>query len=180
MPAAIVAGIGAAGSLIGALTTGAQKRRAEREYERQIGQLKPSESILDYYNKAYNMYAPNAYQSAEYNQQMRNIAANQAAGVGALQSRRSALAGIPSITQATNLASQGAGARAEAAQRANLGLLGQAAQLKTREMQRPEQARLGLAGQRAAALAGTENVWLQNAMSGISTAATALSGGSKS
>jgi hypothetical protein len=168
---AIISGVGALGQGIGALVTAGKRRRAERELEAEVGKMQVPESITDYYNKALARYSPNAYQSAEYNQQMRNILANQAAGVSALQSRRSALAGLPSITQGTNLASQRAVSAAEQAQRANLAQLGGAASAKAQQENLIRQAKLNLKAQRAAALAGTENVLLGGAMKSLGNAA---------
>lgn len=169
---AIISGAAALGQGIGALVTAGKRRRAERALEADIAKMQVPESITDYYNKALARYSPNAYQSAEYNQQMRNILASQAAGVSALQSRRSALAGLPSITQGTNVASQRAVSQAEQAQRANLAQLGGAAGTLAQQQNLIRQAKLNLQAQRAAALAGTENVLLGGAMKSLGNAAT--------
>jgi hypothetical protein len=169
---AIISGAAALGQGIGALVTAGKRRKAERALEAEVGQMKVPESITNYYTQALARYSPNAYQSAEYNQQMRNILANQAAGVSALQSRRSALAGLPSITQGTNVASQRAAAQAEQAQRANLAQLGGAAGTLASQENLIRQAKLNLKAQKAAALAGTENVLLGGAMKSLGNAAT--------
>ena len=156
---------------VNSLITAKKRKAAEAALEAQVAQEKPNASILDFYNKAYNRYAPNAYQSAEYNAQMRNILANQATGVAGLQDRRSALAGIPSITQGTNVASQRAAASAEAAQRANLGMLGQAASAKAGEENRIRQMKLNLMAQKAGQLAQTGNIQGQAALKGLENAA---------
>jgi hypothetical protein len=154
-----------------AIQTAAKRRAAEAALEAQVAKEKPNESILDFYNKAYNRYAPNAYQSAEYNAQMRNILSNQATGINALQERRSALAGIPSIVQGTNVASQRAAAGAEAAQRANLGMLGQATSAKAGEENRIRQMKLNLMAQKAGQLAQTGNIQGTAALKGLENAA---------
>jgi len=153
-----------------AIQTAKKRKDAEAALEAQVAQEKPNESILDFYNKAYNRYAPNAYQSAEYNAQMRNVLANQATGIAGLQDRRSALAGIPSITQGTNVASQRAAASAEAAQRANLGMLGQAASAKAGEENRIRQMKLNLMAQKAGQLAQTGNIQGTAALKGLENA----------
>jgi hypothetical protein len=152
------------------LVTAQQRKAAEAALEKEVAAQKPNQSILDYYNKAYNQYSPNAYQSSEYNAQMRNVLGNQAAGISALQDRRSALAGIPSITQATNIAAQRAGAGAEAAQRANLGILGSAAGMKAGEENRIRQMKLNLMAQKAGQLAQTGNIQGTSALKGLENA----------
>jgi hypothetical protein len=167
-----ISGAGALGQGIASAVTAGKRRRAEKELEAEVGKMQVPESITDYYNKAYARYSPNAYQSAEYNQQMRNILANQATGISALQSRRSALAGLPSITQGTNLASQRAVAAAEGAQRANLAQLGGAAGTLAQQQNLIRQAKLNLKAQKAAALAGTQNILAQGATKSLGNAAT--------
>jgi hypothetical protein len=156
---------------IKSIQTARQRDAAEKALEAQVAQEKPNESILDFYNKAYNRYNPNAYQSAEYNAQMRNILSNQATGINSLQERRSALAGIPSIVQGTNVASQRAAAGAEAAQRANLGMLGQATSAKAGEENRIRQMKLNLMAQKAGQLAQTGNIQGTAALKGLQNAA---------
>lgn len=175
MPVAATLAIPAAGALIsGVSAIGAAHKRnkAERDLESFAKTDKVNESILDFYNKAYNQYNPNAYQSAEYNAQMRNILGNQATSIGALQDRRSALAGIPSIMQGTNTASQRAAAQAEAAQRANLGMLGQAAGAKAREEQRVFGNIFNLKAQKAAAQAAATRQYTQSMFDSIGNAGT--------
>lgn len=169
---AVISGAGALGQGIASIVTAGKRRRAERDLEADVAKMQVPESITDYYNKAYARYAPNAYQSAEYNQQMRNILASQAAGVSALQSRRSALAGLPSITQGTNVAAQRAAVAAEQAQRANLSQLGGAASSLSQQQNLIRQAKLNLKAQKAAALAGTQNIQAQGALKSLGNAAT--------
>jgi len=169
MPTAIPLA-GAAISGISSLVAAGKRNKSERDLEKFAATDRLSSSILDYYNKAYNQYSPNAYQSAEYNAQMRNVLGSQAAGINALQNRRSALAGIPSITQATNVATQRAGAGAEAAQRANLGILGQAAGAKAREEQRLFGNIFNLKAQKAAANAATQRQYTQSMFDSLGNA----------
>ena len=163
---------GAAISGISSLVAAGKRNKAEKDLEQFAATDKINQSILDYYNKAYNQYSPNAYQSAEYNAQMKNVLGNQAAGINALQNRRSALAGIPSITQATNVATQRAGAGAEVAQRTNLGILGQAAGAKAREEQRLFGNIFNLKAQKAAARAATQRQYTQSMFDSLGDAAS--------
>lgn len=169
--AAGISGLSALGQGISSIFTAKKRKKAERELESEVNKMKVPESIMDYYNKAYNKYSPNAYQSAEYNQQMRNVLANQASGIGALQNRRSALAGIPSIVQGTNVAAGRAAAGAEATQRANLAQLGGAASSKAQQENLIRQAKLNIKAQKASALAGTQNIQRQGAFNALGNAA---------
>lgn len=161
---AAIAGAGALAQGIGSLFTAKKRRKAEREYEAEIAKQKPDEGIMDVYNKALARYNPNAYQSAFYNQQKQNVLGQQAAGIGALQDRRSALAGIPSITQASNRALQSAGVAAEQQQAQQLGQLSGAAGAVAAEKNRIKNLKLGVMGRKAANLAETQNMLTQGAI----------------
>ena len=135
----------------------------EQDVKNQFANLKPQESILDYYNKSYNEYDPNAYRSAEYQQQMRNIMASQATALNAAQNRRGALAAIPGLVRTTDVASQGAVSAAEAAKGAKLSRLGQASGMLASEKNRIRYGQLGLLQQEAAAKAAQSREEAQNA-----------------
>jgi hypothetical protein len=160
----VESGVGALAQGVGALFTAKKRKRAEREYEAEIAKQKPDEGIMDVYNKALSRYNPNAYQSAFYNQQKQNVLGQQAAGIGALQDRRSALAGIPSITQASNRALQSAGVAAEQQQAQQLGQLSGAASAVAAEKNRIKNLKLGVMGRKAANLAETQNQLTQGAI----------------
>jgi hypothetical protein len=174
LPLAALAAIPGVIDLTRSIFAGKEVKADQAKLEAEARAMKVPESIMDVYNKNLARYSPNAYQSAEYNQQMRNVLANQAAGVSALQSRRSALAGLPSITQGTNVASQRAASSAEQAQRANLAQLGGAAGTLASQQNLIRQAKLNLKAQKAAALAGTENVLLGGAMKSLGNVGTLL------
>lgn len=167
-----IAGLGAIGQGIGALVTSGKRRAAERALEADIAKMQVPESITDYYNKALARYSPNAYQSARYNEAMRQARATEAGAISAAQNRRSALQAIPSIVQGTNLATQRAASAAEAAQAQELAQLGGAASTLSQQQNLIRQAKLNLQAQKAAALAGTENVLLGGAMKSLGNAAT--------
>lgn len=149
-----------------------QRRKAEQELERFASTDKVNESIKDFYNKAYNRYAPNAYQSAEYNQQARNIGSSLASGLNAAQDRRGALAALPGLVQGANRAYQGAAASAEARQAAALSQLGGAASAKAREEQRVYANKFGLLAQKAAQKARTQNTLMQGGLKSLADAAS--------
>lgn len=157
---------------IGALNASAKRKAAEKDLEQKVNATQVNSSILDYFNKANNQYNPNAYQSAEYNQQMRNIGGITASQLNALQDRRSALAGISAIGQGAAQSSQRAAASAEQAQRANLGVLGQATNMKAGEENMIRKMKLDLAAQKAAAKAETQNALTQGAFNALGNAGT--------
>jgi hypothetical protein len=128
-------------------------KNLEDKTKAEFAKLKPNESILDYYNKAYNQYDRNPYQSLFYNQQMNNIGRNAATGLNAAQQRRGGLSVIPSITQGMSDASQKAGVAAESMGAQALGRLGQAAGAKAGEENRIKGLQLGLLQTEAAAKA---------------------------
>lgn len=161
---ASIAGAGALAQGIGAIFTSKKRKRAQAEYEAEIAKQKPDEGVLDVYNKALARYNPNAYQSAFYNQQKQNILGQQATGIGALQDRRSALAGITSMTQASNRALQNAGIAAEQQQAQQLSQLSGAASAAAAEKNRIKNLKLGVMGRKAAELAQTQNQLTQGAI----------------
>jgi hypothetical protein len=172
LPLAALAAIPGVIDLTRSIFAGKEVKADQAKLEAEARAMKVPESIMDVYNKNLARYSPNAYQSAEYNAQMRNVLANQAAGVSALQSRRSALAGLPSITQGTNVASQRAAASAEQAQRANLSQLGGAAGSLAQQQNLIRQAKLNLMAQKAAAGAQRQNLLGQSALKSFTNAAT--------
>lgn len=169
---AAISGAGALGQGIASAFTARKRKEAEKALEAEVDLMKVPESITDIYNKNLARYSPNAYQSAEYNQQMRNVLANQASSINALQNRRSALAGIPSIMQGTSRAAGDVAARAERAQGENLRQLTGAAGALAQQQNLIRQAKLNLMAQKAAAYAGTQNVREQGALNSLGNAAT--------
>lgn len=169
-----VAGAGAIAQGIGAIGASKKRKKAEAAYEAEVAKQKPDEGIMDVYNKAYARYNPNAYQSAFYNQQKQNVLGQQATGISALQDRRSALAGIPSITQASNKALQSAGVAAEQQQAQQLSQLSSAAGAAASQKQRISDLKLGILGRKAAAAAERQNQLTQGA---INTGMSALTMG---
>lgn len=167
-----VAGAGALAQGIGAIGAAKKRKKAEAAYEAEANKQKVDEGVMDVYNKALARYNPNAYQSAFYNQQKQNVLGQQAAGLSALQDRRSALAGIPSITQASNRALQSAAVGAEQQQAQQLGQLSSAAGAVSAQRQRIADLKMGILGRKASEAAQRQNELTQGAintgMSGLS------------
>lgn len=172
-----VAGAGALAQGIGAIGAAKKRKRAEAAYEAEANKQKVDEGVMDVYNKALARYNPNAYQSSFYNQQKQNVLGQQAAGLSALQDRRSALAGIPSITQASNRALQSAAVGAEQQQAQQLGQLSSAAGAVSAQRQRIADLKMGILGRKAAAAAQRQNELTQGA---INTGMSAIGMGFKS
>jgi hypothetical protein len=124
------AGIGAIQSIAGLI----QAKRAQKQLERlQSPTYKQSAGILDFYQKALAKYNVNPYQTDFFRMQEKLADRGVTSGVGMLQQRGSALAGISNLIQGRQDALQKAGATAEQIQQQNLSQLGQASQLKRQE-----------------------------------------------
>ncbi len=113
-----------------------QKKKATKELERmQSPTYTANQGIMDYYNKALQRYNVDPYQTSMYKMQQQSANRGLASGLNALQSRRSALAGVSNLVQGYDDASLKAGAAAEQQQGQNLSQLGQAAGMKAGEQQ---------------------------------------------
>ena len=64
------------------------KKKAERNLENYANSYKPNQSIMDFYNKAYARYNPNAYNSAEYQNSVNQNNRSLVTGINAAQDRR--------------------------------------------------------------------------------------------
>lgn len=128
---AIAQGIGGiAQTVIG----GIQSHKAQKALERlQSPTYTPNKSIMDYYNKALQRYNTNPYQSQQYQYATQRADRNMAAGIGALNSRASAVGGISRLAALSNDAALQAGVQAEQQQNQRFGQLGQAAGMKAGE-----------------------------------------------
>jgi hypothetical protein len=171
----IAGGAQALGGVAQTLFSG--EKKANRKLEAFAKTIKPSSSILDYYNKALAKYSPNAYTSAAYQQQQNQIGRNLATGITSSQNRRGGLATIGGLVQNANDASARAGAAAEQQQGQNLSRLGQAAQMQTREMQRPEEMQYNLLSAKAGQAASRKNQGLKNIFGGLTTVGGIAAGG---
>lgn len=139
----------------------------------------PSKSINDYYQEALNRYSASPYASMMYQNAQNRIAQSQAAGINALQDRRSGLAGIGAIVGQGQNALNQAGAQAEQMRRQDFSMLGRAAGMKASDDQTafqynqllPYQKRMSIFGAKASAGNQMMNSGLQNMFGGISSAA---------
>ena len=162
------------------------RKKAQREMEGLLDKsptYNPNKGIMDYYQESLNRYNENPMQSAMYQNQMRNAQRVTAQGLGALQDRRSALAGVGRLAAIQNDASQNALAQAESRRDARFGQLGQATQMKAGEDRRafdinvlsPYQRRLQMAQMKAGAANARFDAGLQNMFGGAANAGLALS-----
>jgi hypothetical protein len=161
---------GAVQGLVGlgqAIVGGIRARRAQKSLGRMIDSYKPSESIMDYYNKALQRYNVNPYTSQLYNQQQNVIRGGTAQGIGALQDRRSALGGVSSLVQGQNDAMLKAAAAAEGQQAQSLAQLGQATSMKDREDKYKFEAKANLLAAKAAGAANQSNAGMANLYGGL-------------
>ena len=122
----------AAYSIYSSASSASKAKKAERGLEESLKntpQYRPNKSILSYYNEALRRYNVAPTESSEYKaeQQLINRSANSA--LRNLQDRRSALAGVPSITAVKNNALVNAAVKAEQRKEQQLNRVGQAAQL---------------------------------------------------
>lgn len=161
--------LGGAQALVGGIQaiSGARKaKKAQRQMEGMIDSYKPNESIMDYYNKALNRYNTSPYQSATYQNQMNMANRSTAAGLGALNDRRSAVGGVSRLVAQQNQAGLNAATQAEAEQGARLGQLGQATAMRVPEDKYKFEAKYNLLSQKAGAANEGVNAGISNLFGG--------------
>lgn len=128
--AIIQGGLGA----IQAVAGGIRAKKSEKALEKmQSPTYQQNPSIMDYYNKALTRYNVNPYESSMYKQQMQGANRNLATGIGALQDRRSGLAGVSQLVGLTNDSALKANVAAENEQSRRFGQLGGATSMKAGE-----------------------------------------------
>lgn len=161
------------------------RKKAERQMEAMLDKspaYSANKGISDYYQEALNRYNENPMQTAMYQNQMRNAQRVTAQGIGALQDRRSALAGIGRLAQVQNDASQNALAQAERLKESRFSTLGQATGMKAGEERRafdinqmtPYQRRLQMAQMKASAANARSDAGLQNMFGGLGNLSTLM------
>lgn len=172
--AAAQMGIGAIQGIAGLI----QNKRATKQLENmQSPTYTQNKSILDYYNKSLAKYNVNPYNTDLYRMQEQQANRGMASGLGALQGRGQALAGVNQLVQGRNDSLLRAGAEAEQLQRQDLNRLGQAAGMKTAEDQRafeinqmqPFERKYNLTASKAGGGADIMNAGLSNIFGGAST-----------
>lgn len=162
------------------------RKKAQREMEGLLNKppaYSPNKGIADYYQESLNRYNESPYQSAIYQNAIRNAQRITSQGINSLQDRRGALAGISRLAAVQNDATQNAVAQAEGRRDARFGQLGQATNMKAGEERRafdinvltPYQRRLQMSQMKASAANARFDAGLQNAFSGLSNLGTALS-----
>ncbi len=184
---AVTAGAGLLQSFFG----GRKAKKAQKELENlQSPTYNPNESVLSYYNNALQRYNVNPYNSTLYKTQQQNIGRGVNQGIGALNNRRSGLAGISSLIQGQNDSLLKAGIAAENQKDQRFSQLGGATQMKAGEdrqafninKMQPFERKYNLLAMKAGANAKTANDGLKNIFNGLGTMAGGyqLGQGSKS
>lgn len=184
---AVTAGAGLLQSFFG----GRKAKKAQKQLENlQSPTYNPNESVLSYYNNALQRYNVNPYNSTLYKTQQQNIGRGVNQGIGALNNRRSGLAGISSLIQGQNDSLLKAGIAAENQKDQRFSQLGGATQMKAGEdrqafninKMQPFERKYNLLAMKAGANARTANDGLKNIFNGLGTMAGGyqLGQGSKS
>jgi hypothetical protein len=179
------------GGLLQGLIGGKKAKKAQKELENlQSPTYNPNESVLSYYNNALQRYNVNPYNSTLYKTQQQNIGRGVNQGIGALNNRRSGLAGISSLIQGQNDSLLKAGIAAENQKDQRFSQLGGATQMKAGEdrqafninKMQPFERKYNLLAMKAGANARTANDGLKNIFNGLGTMAGGyqLGQGSKS
>lgn len=145
-------------------------KKAQNQLEGLVNSYQPNQSILDYYNKALSRYNPDPYNSAMYRMQNQQAGRGLATGINALQDRRSALMGLPSLISNYNNANLKAAATAEQQQAQALSQLGQATGMKANEDARKFDMKYNLLGQKASGGNQIMNAGFRNIFGGIGSA----------
>lgn len=153
-----------------------QQRKATKALEKlQSPTYTQNKSILDFYNKALAKYNVNPYNTDLYRMQEQQANRGMASGLGALQGRGMALAGVNNLVSKRNDSLLQAGATAEQQQAQALSQLGQAAGMKTSEDQRafdinqyqPFERKYNLLAQKAAGGNQVANSGISNVFGGL-------------
>lgn len=184
---AVTAGAGLLQSFFG----GRKAKKSQKELENlQSPTYNPNEYVLSYYNNALQRYNVNPYNSTLYKTQQQNIGRGVNQGIGALNNRRSGLAGISSLIQGQNDSLLKAGIAAENQKDQRFSQLGGATQMKAGEdrqafninKMQPFERKYNLLAMKAGANARTANDGLKNIFNGLGTMAGGyqLGQGSKS
>lgn len=151
-------------------------KKAQRKLENLKSPLyHQNSSIMDYYNKALSRYNVNPYDSNLYKMQEQQANRNVAQGIGGLQDRRSAIAGIPALLQAKNDSMLRAGVSAENERDQRFNQLGAATNMKADEDRTawqyneymPYETKFNLLSSKAAAKNQLFNAGMSNYFGGI-------------
>lgn len=127
------AGVGAAQAIIGGI--GAHKTQKKLE-ALQTPVYQPNKAIGDYYQDALSRYGANPYDTQAYGMAKNNAMAGTAAGLNALQGRRSALAGVGKLVGIQDNALEKASVAAEGQRNQEFNQLGRATGMKASDDQK--------------------------------------------
>lgn len=150
------------------------KKKTEQALEKYTDSYKPNSSIMDFYQKAYNNYSANPYDSKAYTNRSNMIQRNLATGLNAAQDRRSGVGSIGSLVQQANDANAQAAGQAEGQQRANLGMLGQASGMKAQEDFKPFEMKYNLLAAKAGGANANRSAGIQNIFGALGSASNYL------
>lgn len=159
-PALVQAGAGLLQGVFGSLGAAKARKQAEKE----IKGMTLDQSIVDLYNKAYNRYAINPYQSAFYQQRQNQINRGLATAVTAGEDVGTA------VQRASDQSAQAAG-MAEQQGRQDFSNLGYASRLLSGERQRIQDYKTNLMMQKWANKAQMANQGFQNIFEGAANLA---------
>ena len=185
MPVALIpAGLQAAGGIFQTIFGGIKTHKALKALEGlQTPTTTANKGIQDYYNQALQRYNINPYQSQQYNYATQNAARTTAAGLNALQDRRSAIGGIGRLAAIQNNANLQAGIQAENQRNQNFNQLGSATQMKAADDQNvfninkmmPYEKQLQLLGMKASGGTNLMNAGLSNIFGGLQNGSMIMS-----
>lgn len=140
---------------------------AQKALEDTANSYKPNQSIMDYYNEAQKRYNTNPSDSAFYKRNIQNINRQTSGALASLQSRRSAVAGLPTVLRAANDATLNTEVAAEGMKEARFGQLGEATGAKAQEEKYPFEMKYNLQALKAGAANQGVNTGISNAYSGL-------------
>ena len=164
--------------LIQSISGGSKAKKAESALENlKTPTYQANKGIMDYYNQAMQRYNVNPYQSQQYQYGQTSANRNLAAGIGALQDRRSAVGGISRLTAGANDAALRNGMAAENEQSNRFSQLGSATGMKAQDdMTRfqyndvaPYEKQYNLLSMKAGAANQMQNAGMQNMFGGLSS-----------
>lgn len=176
MPLPLIPLITAGAGLLQGILGGIKAKKTQKALENlQSPTYDPNQSILSFYNNALQRYNVDPYNSTLYKTQQQNIGRGVNQGIGALNDRRSGLAGISSLIQGQNDALLKAGIAAENQKDQRFGQFGSAAQMKAAEEKQafninkmmPFERKYNLLAMKAGAANKTANDGLQNIFRGL-------------
>lgn len=158
------------------------KNKAQKQLEAETAKnpiYGGSKPISDYYNQSLARFQENPYQSQQYLTSAKNAQRGTATGLGALQDRRSGVAGVSRMIGIQNQALENAGVNAEQQRNQRFQTLGQATGQRSADLlrqfqinqQNPYERRVNLANMKAQGAANVFNAGMSNLFGGASNLA---------